>query len=215
MQSQILQNITGLSHEYSLRSDGDMRDEENRKLFVHQCILPEQVHGNIVITIVDSSQSKVSGADGLVTHQTGITLGVLVADCVPLLLVDPKKRIVAAIHAGWKGTLGNIAAVAVVAMGSSPQDIFVSIGPHIGPCCYTVPRARADCFNDQCTYYDGADWHLDLGRANRLQLMGAGILSEHIDTPIVCTSCQSDIFYSYRKDSKSTFGEMLGYIGFT
>lgn len=148
----------------------------------------------------------------MVSNQKGVFVGVLVADCVPILMVDPKKRIVAAIHAGWRGTLGNIAASAVKIIG---KDIFVSIGPHIGPCCYTVPKDRADSFNDTCTYFDGANWHLDLGCANRLQLTEAGVPAAHIDTPVVCTSCQSDIFYSYRKDTKEAFGEMLGFVGFS
>lgn len=212
MQSQILQHITGVSHEYSFRSAGDMRDEENRKLFVHQCILPEQVHGNTVVTIVDSSQSKISGADGLVTNQTGITLGVLVADCVPILLADAKRRVVAAVHAGWKGTLGDIAAVAVDTMRSNPQDIVVSIGPHIGPCCYTVSKERSQLFDPSCSYNNDGVWHVDIGLANKIQLMDAGVDEDSIELSLVCTSCQSDIFYSYRKDSKELSGRILAVI---
>lgn len=210
MVSRLLNKIPGLVHGYSTRESGDMRQEKNRELLVKNLILPDQVHGNIV----QMASKKTSGADGLVSNQKSVFVGVLVADCVPLLLVDPIKKIVAAVHAGWKGTLGNIASGAVKMMGSNPQDIIVSIGPHIGQCCYTVPKVRAESFSAECVYFDGTDWHLDLGVANRLQLMEAGIPAENIDAPVVCTSCQSDIFYSYRKDSKESFGEMLAFIGY-
>lgn len=216
IQSRLLQQVSGLTHGYTQRFDGDMRRQELRNTIVPDLTIPEQVHGNRIGTLV-----QVIGADGLVTDQVGRCVGVLVADCVPILLVDPKKSIVAAVHAGWRGTLGNITERAVESMSTTVEDVFVSIGPHIGSCCYTVPKDRADSFNDTCTYFDGSHWHLDLGIANRIQLMRAGILPEHIDAPVVCTSCQSDIFYSYRKDlprrqagSKESFGEMLGFIGF-
>lgn len=205
IQSRLLQHVSGLTHGFTQRSEGDMRQFALRNKIAANLTIPEQVHGNRIGTL-----DQVAGADGLVTDQIGSCVGVLVADCVPILLVDPKKRIVAAVHAGWRGTLGNIAANAVNIIG---KDIFVSIGPHIGACCYTVSKERAQSFNSQCTYFDGTDWHLDLGIANRLQLMETGIPAEHIDAPPVCTSCQSDIFYSYRKDTKESFGEMLAFIG--
>lgn len=209
MQSTLLNKFTGVVHGYSSRSFGDMRNVQARTVFLKSLAIPadalllcKQVHGTEIGAI----------GDGLVTRKKGEAIGVIVADCVPLLLADPKKKIVAVAHAGWRGTLGNIAKEAVLAMDSDAKDIFVSIGPHIGACCYTVPRARANSFSGKCTYFDGADWHLDLGQANRMQLMEVGILREHIDAPVVCTSCQSDIFYSYRKDSKESFGEILAVI---
>lgn len=209
MQSSLLSKFPGIVHGYSTRDLGDMRNQNTRESFLtHLGIstgslqLSKQIH---------SSMIGVNG-DGLVSRIKGEAVGVVVADCVPLLLLDSKKKIVAAVHAGWKGTLGNIAKQAVLKMNSDPKNLFVSIGPHIGSCCYTVPRVRADSFSSQCTYFDGDDWHLDLGLANRFQLMEAGIPSAHIDAPIVCTSCQIDRFYSYRKDTKESFGEILAVI---
>lgn len=209
MQSRLLNKFPGIVHGYSVRSDGDMRSEIKRAIFLDglgiassDITMPKQVHG---------TQIGIFG-DGLVARGKGKAIGVIVADCVPMLLVDAKKSVVAAVHAGWKGTLGNIAAKAVKEMKSDPHDIFVSIGPHIGSCCYTVPQARADSFSSQCTYYDGANWHLDIGLANRMQLIEAGIPAAHIDAPVFCTSCQVDRFYSYRKDTKESFGEILAVI---
>lgn len=214
IQSRLLQHVSGLTHGFTQRSEGDMRQFALRNKIAANLTIPQQVHGNRIGPL-----DQVTGADGLVTDQTGSCVGVLVADCVPILLFDPKKRIIAAVHAGWRGTLGNIAAVAVETMGSKPEDIIVSIGPHIGACCYTVPKERIDrfieFFGDDAllAYAIGDTWHLDIGRANWLQLRDAGISPDNIDAPAVCTSCQSDIFYSYRKDTKESFGEMLAFIG--
>ena len=144
----------------------------------------------------------------------------LAADCVPLLFIDPKKRILGVAHAGWRGTLDGTAMHTVDAMkslGSLPSDIVVSMGPHIGKCSYVVPEDRAMHFHEafsedtQVTLFDGNAWFVDLGLANCLMLMRSGILPDHIEHSAPCTYCSPD-YFSYRKDSKETFGEMLGVI---
>jgi YfiH family protein len=128
----------------------------------------------------------------------------------------------AAVHAGWKGTKGEIAKHAVQAMvkrGAKVENILASIGPHIGMCCYSVDSDRVQYFSHM---YPGdvnvlveknGTWHLDIGHVNYLQFIEAGILGDHIDESDLCTSCMIDEFFSYRKDTKETFGEMLGIIG--
>lgn len=231
--SSIFSGQSVVSHAYTTRSRGDMKkSEQNRKKVAHDLfgdetavITAEQVHGSNV-GVVDGENEHIAGVDAVVAKVTPgskFALGVFVADCVPMLLADTKKRIIASIHAGWKGTLGGITTYTVEQMkklGSNPSDIFVSIGPHISMCHYDVPEERAQKFlkafdNDPkvVSYFEGA-WHVDIGWANYRQLTDAGIEPEHIDAPPTCTACQNDEFFSYRKDSKKTFGEIMGIIGF-
>ncbi len=227
-QSSLLAQVTGLFHGYSTESTGDMRKESNREAWLKtlaidpaSLVLGEQIHGSVVVVVDNAVRRQIAGVDGLVTKQHGLTLGVMVADCVPLLFFDTKKRIVAAVHAGWRGTLDNIAGVCVKKMveeGSTTRDILVSVGPHIGMCCYSVPQERAEKFqaiygtDPQAASQQADGWHLDIGYVNVLQLKAAGISSEHIDAPPTCTSCQADTFFSYRRDTKEGFGEMLAAI---
>ena len=227
-QSSLFNQIPALVHGYSTKSAGDMRKPSNQEAWltamgtsVASLVLGEQIHSAVAAVVDDVPPGEIAGVDGLVTGQKGITLGVVAADCAPLLLADVKKGVAAAAHAGWRGTLEGIAPVCIKKMidaGASASDIIVSIGPHIGMCCYSVPQDRAEKFQAAfgsdpkiATHIEGT-WHLDIGYVNALQLTGAGVLPEHIDAPVVCTSCQSDIFYSYRKDPKESFGEILGVI---
>jgi len=232
--STILSEVADLVHAFTTRACGDMREnEKNRKRVLDELfgtvvtfVSAEQVHGGEVNVVTDTRNHRIADVDGLIyTHTPGerVVLGVFVADCVPILLVDPKERIVASVHAGWRGTLDGVTTRAVTAMkmrGSQPEDILVSIGPHIGMCCYDVPEDRAKKFlflfsadSSVASVREGR-WYLDLGFANLRQLQDCGILKEHIDAPPTCTACQRDEFFSYRKDSSATFGEMLGLIGY-
>jgi polyphenol oxidase len=182
--------------------------------------------------------------DASITKKPGTLLGTQTADCVPILLVDPKKRAVAAIHAGWKGTLARIAQKTVGHMQFEfccrPGDLLAAIGPSIGPCCYEV---GADFvakffaqFADAPEYFDEArtgdepnplQWlnmyppghqpppknvHLDLPKANRSQLLAAGLRAKNIFSSHLCTSCRTDLFFSYRKEGPQS-GRMLSVIG--
>jgi YfiH family protein len=112
----------------------------------------KQFHSD-VIHLIEAAPGEACHGDGSATNQAGLLLGVQTADCVPILLVDPKKRAVAAVHAGWRGTLARIAAKAVGRMrmhfGSRPADILAAIGPSIGGCCYDVGTEVAAEFLSQ------------------------------------------------------------------
>ena len=156
-QSRLLGTYPHVIHGYSTRMLGDMRRSENRASYVqmlgvspHVLVTAEQVHGNVVKKAIRASKTPLSLADGIVldisdNNSAGIALGIVVADCAPLLFFDKKERSIGAAHAGWKGSYKSIATNVVdymLSLGSNPDDIMVSIGPHIGMCCYSVPKDR-------------------------------------------------------------------------
>lgn len=176
------------------------------------------------IKVVGSRLKKkiVSDCDGLVTEEKHVFISVKGADCVPLFFYASDIGAVAVAHAGWRGTLENIACGVVNRLkliGSDPMHMIVAVGPHIGGCCYDVDQARYRQFlrafgqNSGVTIASGKKYFVDIGRANYLELIKAGVSPGHIDIPITCTSCQNDLFFSYRKDTKETYGEMVGIIG--
>jgi polyphenol oxidase len=206
-------------------------------------VVMKQIHSDIVQPFSAATAQACKG-DASITKEAGLLLGTQTADCVPILLVDPKKRVVAAIHAGWKGTLARISQKTVGRMrlefGCKPSDILAAIGPSIGPCCYEVGADFVAKFSaqfaDALEYFDEArtgdepnplQWlnmyppghqpppknvHLDLRKANRSQLLTAGLSEENIFSSDLCTGCRTDLFFSYRKEGTQS-GRMLSVIG--
>ncbi len=185
-----------------------------------------QVHGDKVLVIDDgariTSSCRPLEYDAVITSRTGLAVCVLTADCVPVLMTDPVRRLVAAVHAGWRGTAlnisGQVLALCKERFGSRPEDIRTAIGPAIGPCCYEVDDtvraamvrhpARDACFS---AGPEKGKWQLDLPLANRLQLEAAGIPGENIQMARLCTSCRSGEFYSHRGAGGKT-GRLLNFI---
>jgi YfiH family protein len=173
-----------------------------------------QVHGDRVL-LADRPHGAGEEADAVATRTPGVAACVSVADCVPLLLADPRAGAVAAVHAGWRGSLAGIAARAVealVALGARPGDLVAAVGPSIGPCCYEVSPELLARFRDAF----GADvaagaGHLDLWRANRRVLEGAGVAAARIDVLGRCTACEPRLFFSHRRDRGRT-GRQVGYV---
>lgn len=185
-----------------------------------------QVHGTDLLAIDQPNDDFTHFAklecDGIVTNQPGVLIGVCVADCVPVLLFDPTKQVVAALHAGWKGTAGNIAAKGVEAMvsifASRPADIRAAIGPAIAPCCYEVDLPVKTGFAQQQAAWDlyaqpkeSGKWQLDLAAINRHQLLAAGLSDSNVETAGVCVCCTADSFFSYRREGGET-GRQMGFI---
>lgn len=146
--------------------------------------------------------------DGLVAT-TPMALAVVTADCVPLIFVEEEKRIIAAVHAGWRGTFGEIAVRAmesIRAQGGDPARTRVWIGPSIGGCCYEVSLELAAQFRSRFAHlvaFDGEFLHgrmLDLVQLNKLQLICFGVPPDHISTAGLCTRHHLDRFYSYRAE---------------
>jgi len=148
--------------------------------------------------------------DALLENAAGAVVAVKTADCIPILLVDQRRRAVAAVHAGWRGTVARIAASAVAAMrdcfGSAPEDIHAAIGPGIGPCCYEVGPEVAAQFGER------GRAHIDLADANRRQLIEAGVTARRIYTSNLCTMCRPEEFHSFRRD-KEAAGRLYSFAG--
>ncbi len=167
-------------------------------------------------------------ADAVVTRLPGILLGVQAADCLPLLLADPVTGAVAAIHAGWRGTVGLIVARTLETMqrsfGTHPPDVLVALGPAIGPCCFEVGpevAARFEAIDPLTRTHllsaptpDGKA-HLDLNLANLHQLLQTGVHPDHVYDCKYCTACHNDLFFSYRfeRGTERPVGRHLAVIG--
>ena len=179
-----------------------------------------QVHGNVVRVLrrnavpVDASALRPE-ADAVVSDQAGLALAVLVADCVPIILVDPVRGAAAAIHAGWRGTCARIAARSVEVMqrqcGTSPGDVLAAIGPSAGPRDYEVGPSLIAAFRDAGHHPDDIDrWflkagtrpRLDLWQANRDQLAAAGVPADHLYICGLSTVSHPEILESYRRDGE-------------
>ncbi len=142
-----------------------------------------------------------SAVDGYITNQKGICLCVFVADCVPVLIADPKNRAVAAVHSGWRGTAKGITKNAVKMMqskyGSDPADLVAAIGPCISKCCYEVGQDVYEQFGRPEFFTPRGDkYMLDLVGANIAVLNEAGV--RQVDACCECTFCKSDLYYSHR-----------------
>ena len=212
-----------LVHGWTTRAAGDFRrlpaaEDLNRKIGTEGMDprLPRQAHSNR-IHVVNSVESNAERpeADGMISAEQGLLLGVRTADCLALLFVDRRRRAVAAVHAGWRGTVQKIAARAVERMqeqfSSVPKEIEVAIGPGIGKCCFEVGDEVAEQF-DQGVARGRERLHIDLDAANRRQLSEAGVRGDKIWNSNLCTRCEVEQFFSHRRDGE-TAGRMLAMIG--
>lgn len=188
----------------------------------------KQVHGTDVLIVdraVTENDRFHGGWDALVTDQRGIMVAVRTADCVPVLLYDPVHRVVAALHAGWRGALAGIVSRTIELMrsrfGSKPEQIQVSIGPSAGACCYEVDepvleglRANVSGWEQLTRGRCGSKAYLDLKALVRTQAQAIGVMSASITTVNLCTICHEDLFFSYRRD-RLVRGTMVSAIGLT
>jgi YfiH family protein len=189
----------------------------------------KQVHGNIVRVVKrgevpDGAADLRPDGDAIVSNEPGLALAVLVADCNPILVVDPGRGAAAAIHAGWRGTCARIGPAAIDIMrrefGSNPADLIAAIGPSVGPDDYEVGDALIDAFASAGHSKASIDrWfrrgtpkpHLDLWTANRDQLAGAGLRPDTIYLCGLSTVSHPDVLDSYRVRGENA-GRMAGVI---
>jgi YfiH family protein len=163
----------------------------------------KQIHSDIVFNADAAEAGRIGDGDGLILSRPGLLAGIRTADCQPILLVDEVHRVVAAVHAGWRGTAAEIGVKAVRRMGteygSDPNHILAAIGPSIGNCCYEVGPEVASQFQKFFPERDDLDrkTRIDLTEANRRQLLKAGVKTVITGAP--CTCCDFE-FHSYRRD---------------
>lgn len=172
-------------------------------------VFAHQVHGDAVLAIEESSLVPTAGgwvaarpADAMATAQAGTVLVVQVADCQAILLYDPRRRAVANVHAGWRGSVAGIAGRAVAVMaaryGSAPADILAGIGPSLGPCCAEFVNYRREIPQRLWDYRRRGSVHFDFWALSRDQLVEAGVPSANIRVSGLCTRCATERFFSYR-----------------
>lgn len=209
--------------------DNQEKVKENIRRFIsavglnhEDLVVSDQVHGDN-IKIVNSEdrgkgylkQRDYNGVDGLVTDVPNIPLMAMFADCVPIFFIDTVKRTIGISHAGWKGTKLKIGEKTVRAMtdtyGSKADEIIAVIGPSIGKCCYEADDIVAEQFDagftDTSTFIfpkGKGKYRVDLWEANRIVLNETGISNKNIIISGLCTGCNLDLFYSYRREKGNT-----------
>ena len=216
--------VPGLTHGFGRRAGtarAETREETRARVAsglrpYGRLLLLHQVHG---ATVQAAPWEGRPDGDAAVARAPGFILGIETADCLPVLLVDPRRRAVAAVHAGWRGTVAGVSRAAVkalVAGGSRAEDLLVALGPSIGPCCYEVGDEVKAAFGPGGAVFfrrgpRGRD-HLDVRAANRGQLIEAGLDPAGIGGIDECTFCRPDLYHSYRRDGPGS-GRMISHVG--
>jgi YfiH family protein len=220
----------GLVAGFTTRAQGSMagshhpleEQARNRAALAARLGFPEitrtkQVHGRAVVR-VDRQEDPWPVADGQWTDRSGVLLGVAAADCVPILLADPRGPIGVA-HAGWQGTTLRVAEALVEALidaGAARERLVAALGPSIGPCCYTIGEERAatvaQLIGDDAIVRDGERVVFDLWRANAAQLHAIGVT--RVEVSGICTRSGNAGLWSNRaRDADGTYGTQLGFLG--
>jgi polyphenol oxidase len=187
-----------------------------------------QVHGDR-IHVVESARGEILQADAIVTAEPNIFPAIKTADCLPILILDPVRKLAAAVHAGWRGTVLRITRKTVEFMGntfrSDPSNLVIGIGPGIGPCCYEVDGAVLKPFRkdfpdpERFISVHNSDpnskksHHLDLLKANRSELIAMGVSEQNIHSADLCTACHPALFFSHRRDGAKS-GRHIALVGF-
>jgi YfiH family protein len=239
-QARLLQLVTTKSDAYPYSFSLALHTGEEKESIIHNrqklvrklqtksnlhFIVANQTHSDIIRIISEektqgwnSTHDAIQECDAMITDKPNIILSILTADCVPILLYDTKKNVVAAIHAGWKGTKAEITYKTVKKMqkffNSKPEDIIAGIAPSIGSCCYEVGEDVAKHFFQISHSFTkkGEKYMLDLAYINKIQLLNSGLHTKQIEMSNVCTSCNVEHFFSYRKE-KGCSGRFMSMIG--
>ncbi|MEQ1886971.1 MAG: polyphenol oxidase family protein [Bryobacteraceae bacterium] len=195
LRSHLLQQLPWLDHGFGTRR-ADLTQNAMASL--------KQIHSSI--TLHAAAAGCIGEGDALVSSESGVTVSVRTADCYPILLVDTRSRVVAAVHSGWRGTAARIVHAALEKMNASPEHTFAAIGPGIGACCYEVGEEVGRQFG-----LNGAG-RVDLAEANKRLLRAAGVPEANIEILGGCTFCDEDRYYSFRRE-KEEAGRMISFIG--
>jgi len=193
-----------------------------------ETVFCQQTHETRVVcvnkSLVNNGNIYLEGVyatDGLITNTSGLALVTMHADCVPLFFLDPVKKAIGMTHAGWRGTLNDIAGETVRRMtgcfGSQAKDMLVGIGPSIGSCCFEVGAEVVGAFREKWDFADEIiennreKLHINLQKANTKLLCHMGVSINHIEIAGICTMCNKDDFFSHRRDGAAR-GSMAAFL---
>jgi YfiH family protein len=173
-------------------------------------VLARQRHTHNVVRLSSGVEADQGNWDALITDNPKLVLGIQTADCVPALIVDPARRTIGAVHAGWRGSLARILTRTIAAMsdafGTEPADLRIVMGPAIGECCYEVGTEVAHAFAEHWPlavhWLPSGKARLDLRQVNSIQAQVAGVPSNQVWQTRACTRCRPEDFPSYRRDGK-------------
>lgn len=233
LQSNLLSKSAKIIHGFTTKSEGNLHLTSAtltkvkaffRKISQRELTLIgfEQIHASNIARVGNDYQDQIiAQCDGGVTLSRDKILAVNTADCLPILFFDPEIPLISAVHAGWKGLISDIVAKAIrlmLALKAKPDNIIMVIGPHIGSCCYRISERRAKKFiakfgnDNQIIYNSEGNLHLDLAKVAYQQALSLQLKKENLEVMLTCTSCQTDMFYSFRREGENLLGEMLSFI---
>lgn len=208
--SPLLQKIPWIAHGFGTIADPRPAN----------AVTVKQVHGVAILEPENVPDSEPDGYDTVLTDRPGIAAAVKTADCQPILIVEPTKKIIAAVHAGWKGTLLHAVQAAIRRIeekGGRAKNLVCALGPNMAGGCFEVEKDVAADFEREfpgwpiLTKVSDKKWLLDVALANRLQLKEAGVPEAQIDRVDLCTHCRPDLFWSFRRDGDAA-GRMVNFI---
>lgn len=185
---------------------------------VERLVVPIQRHTDNILVVKEGRgvEHAIDQVDGFITNVPDVPLLVRMADCQPVLMYDPVKRVIASVHSGWKGSVQNIIGKAVVKMGEEfgcdAENILIGIGPSIGPCCCEFTNPYEELSPEFHKYILPAlglytmnpSWFVDFWQCSLDQLTAVGVKHENIELSGVCTSCNTDKYFSYRAEKPAT-----------
>lgn len=175
---------------------------EKKETFPKETILGEQIHTDQFAFVQKKSPKKIAGVDALLTKESGVSIAVRTADCVPILFFDPRTGIVGTIHAGWRGTALEVSRKAIQAIGADPYHVLVGMGPAICSRCFEVGQEVAVQFDRRVVKKKEDRWYVDLWEANILQLLDLGVQRKNIEVIDLCTY-ENEQLYSFRRGDRN------------
>ncbi|MDD3065017.1 MAG: peptidoglycan editing factor PgeF [Endomicrobiaceae bacterium] len=203
--SYIKENMLKIPHLTTVKSCGNMKDEQQRIKFCQanninhkEIVFAQQVHGTFVKKVSKQDCGTfIAECDGLITNEKNITLAVFTADCMPVFMTSRDYSVIALVHAGWRGLAGGILESALISFkkdfGILPQDVFTYIGPHISKCCYEVGSDVKKAFD-----VPESEKYLSLSEQAEKQLRSFGVKRVYVNGN--CTCHEEQFFYSYRRE---------------
>jgi polyphenol oxidase len=211
------------------KDSGDLEDHVSRNKGLaasslgfdsRQLILLHQVHQDGILVLREPDDHLPGGLDydAVITNSPNRFLGIKTADCLPILIIDRAKRVVAGVHAGRQGTAYQITRKVLRRMKTewscSPEDLWIAVGPSIGPCCYEIDdNVFLQEWKSLSRSKDAGKWMVDLPGINMAQMKREGIREDQIFWIDLCTRCHPDLFFSYRGEGQT--GRQLSFIGIT